>query len=188
MSKIAVNRVTNANVYMDGRTLLGRAEEVDLPQVKHKMAEHKALGMIGASEFFAGVEKMECKIKWTSFYPEVLRAAADPFKAVRLQLRASLETYTGQGRVAETAVMVSLTAAFKDFPLGSFKQHEAVFKDFPLGSFKQHEAVSPESNLAVHYAKLEIGGQEIFELDVMENIYKVAGADVLARYRFNIGG
>ena len=173
MNKIAVNRVTNANVYMDGRTLLGRAEEVDLPQVKHKMAEHKALGMIGASEFFAGVEKMECKIKWTSFYPEVLRAAADPFKAVRLQLRASLETYTGQGRVAETAVMVSLTAAFKDFP---------------LGSFKQHEAVSPESNLAVHYAKMEIGGQEIFELDVMENIYKVAGADVLARYRFNIGG
>ncbi|MDD2870083.1 phage major tail tube protein [Neomegalonema sp.] len=173
MSKIAINRLANANIYMDGGSLLGRAEEIDLPQVKHKMIEHKGLGMVGTAEFFSGVEKMECKIKWASLYPEVLLSVANPFKSVRLQVRSSLETYTGQGRVAETPVAVFMTATFKDFP---------------LGSFKQHEAVSLESNLAVTHAKMEIGGLPIFELDVMENIYKVAGSDVLERYRINIGG
>ena len=45
MSKIEINKLTNANVYLDGVNLLGRAEEVQLPQIKHKMAEHKALGI-----------------------------------------------------------------------------------------------------------------------------------------------
>ena len=45
MGKIAINRITNANVYIDGASLLGRAEEVELPQIKAKMSEHKALGL-----------------------------------------------------------------------------------------------------------------------------------------------
>ena len=65
MSKIKINRLTNANIYMDGNNLLGRAEEIQLPQIKHKMAEHKALGMVGSAEFFAGIDKLECKIKMT---------------------------------------------------------------------------------------------------------------------------
>lgn len=68
MSKIEINKLTNANVYMNGINLLGRAEEVQLPQIKHKMAEHKALGMVGSAEFFAGIDKMECKIKWNALY------------------------------------------------------------------------------------------------------------------------
>ena len=40
MSKIKINKLTNANVYLNGVNLLGRAEEVQLPQIKHKMAEH----------------------------------------------------------------------------------------------------------------------------------------------------
>ena len=35
MSKIEINKLTNANVYMNGVNLLGRAEEVQLPQIKH---------------------------------------------------------------------------------------------------------------------------------------------------------
>ena len=63
MSKISINRLTNANVYLDGGSMLGRAEEVNLPVLKAKMAEHKALGMVGTIEAFAGFEKLEGKIK-----------------------------------------------------------------------------------------------------------------------------
>src|SRR6056297_2605159 len=90
MSKIQINRLTNANVYMDGNNLLGRAEEINLPQIKHKMSEHKALGMVGSAEFFSGIDKLECKIKWNSLYPEVLKKAANPFRTIQLQARASL--------------------------------------------------------------------------------------------------
>ena len=87
MSKIKINKLTNANVYLNGVNLLGRAEEVQLPQIKHKMAEHKALGMVGSAEFFAGIDKLECKIKWNALYPEVLLAAASPFTAAMIQAK-----------------------------------------------------------------------------------------------------
>ncbi len=43
MAKIEINRITNANIYLDGANLLGRAEEVKLPDVSMTMQEHKAL-------------------------------------------------------------------------------------------------------------------------------------------------
>ena len=58
MSKISINRLTNANVYLDGGSMLGRAEEVSLPVLKAKMAEHKALGMVVAIVGFAGAASL----------------------------------------------------------------------------------------------------------------------------------
>jgi hypothetical protein len=45
MPNLAVNRITNANVYLDGVGLLGRAEEIEVAKPKHKMVDHKGLGM-----------------------------------------------------------------------------------------------------------------------------------------------
>lgn len=172
MSKIKINKLTNANVYMNGVNLLGRAEEVQLPQIKHKMAEHKALGMVGSAEFFSGIDKLECKIKWNALYPEVLLAAASPFTSSMIQVRASLETYNGTGRIEE----VPATA----FIIGTFKE-------FPLGTIKPHDNAEYETTMSVTYAKLVVDGKEIFEIDVLENIYKVNVVDMLATFKKNIG-
>lgn len=172
MSKIEINKLTNANIYMNGTNLLGRAEEVQLPQIKHKMAEHKALGMIGSAEFFAGIDKLECKIKWNALYPNVLKTCANPFKATMIQVRASLETYNGEGRIAE----VPATA----FLIGTFKE-------FPLGNIKPHENAEYETNMSVTYAKLVVDKKEIFEIDVLQNIYKVDSVDMLSDFRNNTG-
>lgn len=172
MSKIKINRLTNANIYMDGNNLLGRAEEIQLPQVKHKMADHKALGMVGSAEFFAGIDKLESKIKWNSLYPEVLKKAANPFIAVQIQARASLETYNSMGKLAEVPAIAYLTGTFKEFP---------------LGNIKPGDNAEYETSMSINYAKLVVDGEEIFEIDVLENIYKVGGVDILAAYRANIG-
>ena len=171
MSKIEINKLTNANVYMNGTNLLGRAEEIQLPQIKHKMAEHKALGMVGSAEFFAGIDKLECKIKWNALYPNVLRTCANPFLAAMIQVRANLETYSGTGRVSE----VPATA----FLIGTFKE-------FPLGNIKPHESAEYETTMTVTYAKLIVDKQEVFEIDVLHNIYKVGMVDMLATFRKNI--
>lgn len=173
MSKIQINRLTNANVYMDGNNLLGRAEEINLPQIKHKMSEHKALGMVGSAEFFSGIDKLESKIKWNSLYPDVLKKAANPFRTVQIQARASLETYNSQGKIQEVAAVAYLSGTFKEFPLGNIK----------AGDNAEYE-----TTMSVNYAKLTAGGEELFEIDILENIYKVGGIDVLAEYRANIGG
>lgn len=173
MSKIAINKVYNANVYINGTNFLGRAEEVTLPKVQAKMVEHKALGMFGVVETAAGIEKMEAKIKWSSLYPEVLRKAGNPYKAVAVQVRASLETHDSTGRVKEVPVVVFMTAQFKNFP--------------GIG-FKHQDNVEVETDLTVSYYKLQIDGNDIVEADVFANIWKAEGIDILANYRANIGG
>lgn len=172
MSKIQVNRLTNANIYIDGSSFLGKAEEVNLPMIKHIMTEHKAVGMVGKFELFAGVDKMEAKIKWNSFYVEAMRKMADPTTTRQIQVRSSLEVYTAAGRVEQQPVVVYMSAQPKDFP---------------MGNFKQHDNVELESNLNVIYCKLEINGVAVLEIDVLANIYKVDSVDIMARYRDNIG-
>jgi hypothetical protein len=172
MSNIQVNRVTNANVYVDGRSYLGRVEEMTLPTVKQIMAEHKALGMNGKFELPAGVDKLEARLKWNSFYPEAMTKFANPNVSIQLQIRSSLKTWGSSGVLAEVPVVVHLTCQSKDFP---------------TGAFKQHDNVELESMLACTYCKLVVNGQEIMEIDVLANIHKVNGADILAAYRANLG-
>ena len=56
---ISTNRLTNGVMYAFGRSLAGKVAEATLPDIKAKMVEHPALGMIGTMEFPAGLEKME---------------------------------------------------------------------------------------------------------------------------------
>ena len=173
MSKISINRLTNANVYLDGGSMLGRAEEVNLPVLKAKMAEHKALGMVGKIELPSGFDKLEGEVKWNSLYEEAAKAMANPFKAVQLQCRSSIETYGPGGRIEEVPLATFLTV---------------MFKKNPLGTFKQHDNAEFGSTFTATYIKQVIKGKDVLELDYMANIFKVNGEDLLATYRDNIGG
>jgi P2 family phage contractile tail tube protein len=171
--KIQINRINNANIYVNGNSLLGRADEVKLPDVQAVMAEHKALGMIGKIELPAGFDKLEGEIKWNSIYKDVAKICANPFKAVQLQCRSSIETYGAQGRVEEVPLVTYLTVMFTKNSLGTFKQMENV--DNPSG-------------FTCTYVKQVIDGDEVLELDFLANIFRVDGEDMLATYRRNIGG
>jgi P2 family phage contractile tail tube protein len=171
MSLMNINRVTNANIYLDGFSLLGRAEEVELAWPKAKMVDHKGLGMFGTAEFPAGIDKLETKIKWTSIYTEVLPAMSI-FESHQFQIRASIENYTSQGRVSELPFIGLMTAQFKDGGPLNFKQHEQV--DFP-------------TTLVVYHCEYYVAGAQYLLYDVLSNIYVVNGVDQLIRFRANIG-
>ncbi|KIA81352.1 MULTISPECIES: phage major tail tube protein [Chromobacterium] len=171
--KIEINRITNANIYINGNSLLGRAEEIKLPDVAAIMQEHKALGMVGKIELPAGFDKLEGEIKWNSLYKDVAKTVANPFQAVQLQARSNIETYGSQGRLQQVSLVTYLTVMFKKNPMGTFKQHENA--DF-------------SSAFTATYIKQVIGGEDILELDYMANIFRVAGNDMLELYRQNIGG
>lgn len=172
MAKIEVKKIVNANVYMDGTNLLGRASEFQAPNVKLKMSDHEALGLVGVPEFPSGIEKIESKIKWASLYPDVLAKVANPFKAYSLQVRGNLETYTSQGRVDEVPIVGFVTATFKNLPMGDYKPRaNAEF----------------ETDLAVLYCKLTVEGRDILEVDLLANIWRGDGEDLLANFRTNIG-
>ncbi|MEI7411020.1 phage major tail tube protein [Pectobacterium aroidearum] len=171
--KIEVNRITNANIYINGTNLLGRAQEIKLPDVSMIMQEHKALGMVGKIELPAGFDKLEGEIKWNSFYREAMLAAANPYQSLVLQCRSSVERYGSQGRIEEVPLVTYMTIMFKKNPLGTFKQHE-----------------NPDFSSAFNctYIKQVMNGEDLLELDYMSNIFMVGGVDQLNSYRANIGG
>ena len=157
MSGIQTAQVVNANIYLNGKNLLGRAAEVKLPEVTAAMKEHSALGLVGKFELPAGFDKMEGEIVWNSFYADALKLQGDIF----------------QGRTSEAPHVTFLTVQFKAFP---------------LGEFQQHEGVNLTTKFSCTYVKQVLDGQDILELDVLANIYKAGGRDLLSNYRVNIGG
>jgi hypothetical protein len=170
---INVSKVFNARVYIDGNDFIAKAEEVELPKIKFKFADSKGLGLYGEFELPSGLDKLEAKIKFNSMYPEFLKLASDPFTAHTVIVRASNQYWTNQGVMAELPVK----AEFKGF-----------FKEFDSGKFKKADNTEAEATLSVIYYKLEVDEQEIVEVDVLNNIYKVSGDDVLQNYKINIGG
>jgi P2 family phage contractile tail tube protein len=167
-----INKCTNANVYLNGVSYMGRAEEITLPDIQPKMVDHKALGMVGESELPAGLQKMSAKIKWNAIYPDVMKKTHDAFTSVRLMVRSNIETYEGGTRVLQQPAVIYLT--------GTWKKSGAL-------SFKPQDNVEIENELSVTAYKMEVNGEEIIDIDVMANIWRVNGNDQLAQYRANLG-
>ena len=104
-----INAIYNANVYLDGNNLLGKAGEFKLPEFEIGQDEYKALGMVGTIKLPNGVEALEGEITWNSLYPEVAAKANHPFKAAQLMVRSNLQTFDARGLVKEVAVVTTRT-------------------------------------------------------------------------------
>jgi len=163
MESVAINRISNAKVYIDGNILLGQVEEFDLPDVKFKFSDYKALGMTGSAEFFEGLEKLEARIKFNALYQDVWAKAAVPGKTVNLMMHAQQQEFQSSGRAEPKPVVIHVSGAFKNVP---------------LGKFKQQEPIDVEMNMAIYYVHLIIAGQPVMEIDILSNIYKVNGTAV----------
>jgi P2 family phage contractile tail tube protein len=169
---ITINKVFDANVYVNNASKHGQASQVVCPNVEAIMNEYSSLGMFGTLELPAGFAAMEATFTWTYPDNEAQHAFANPYKAVDIMVRSSKAVYNNGGLVEEQPVAIFLR--------GLPKQHQA-------GTFAGKEAVEPESALAVNYYKLEVDGEEIIEVDVINNIFKVNGEDVLAERKTNLG-
>lgn len=172
MGQVKINKITNANMYLDGVTLLGLVSEADMPDASVKMLDHQALGMAALRQIPAGLEAMESTIRWTCFDAATLKKCMNPYRTANLQLRTSLEVYGPSGRSDEQSVVIFMNGHFKNIP---------------LGSFKQMENIELESRFNCTYFKVEIAGEQIIEVDVDANIWKVGGVDILRNYRTNLG-
>lgn len=169
---IKVHKLTNCNIYADGENYLGRADEVTLPDITGKMVEHKALGMVGSTEFWAGFEKMELRIKWNAPYADAMKLSANPTVVRQIDVRGSVDSFSSIGRDGQIPFLASM---------------QVQFKKAPGGDFKQHEQVDLETMATVQSIRLELDGEVIHEVDVLANVFKVGGEDILAQYRENLG-
>jgi P2 family phage contractile tail tube protein len=173
MSGIQINSLLNANVYNNGNSLLGKVDEIQLPAIKAKAVDVKALGMFMATEIPSGFEKMTGKMKWNAVYQDLIKEFGSPYATKQIQVRGNLETWDSSGRSAEVAVVAFLTIRFKDV--------------LPAITLKQNDNPEQESEFSCSQYRLEIDGQKMIEVDSIANVFFVGDEDQLAKYRANLG-
>lgn len=108
----AINAIYNANIYIDGNSLLGNASEFKLPEFEFGQDDFTGLGMVGTIKLPNGVEALEGEVTWNSFYPEVAKKASNPFKSVQLMVRGNLQTFNAAGLAEEVPIVTTVTAMF----------------------------------------------------------------------------
>lgn len=167
-----IHKLLNANVYLEDKSWAGKADEIELPVLKFLTAEHKPLGQHGTTEYPSGIDKLEAKIKWNGPYPDVMKKMGNPYKALKLMARGSMDVYEGGDRTAQQPYVCYMTCNSKSLPIGSLKQNDNA--EF-------------ESDLSVTYVKLEVNGVAIVEFDAENNIFIVDGEDLLLEWRNNLG-
>lgn len=169
----AVNKIFHANAYVDGTTsLLSRFSEMKLPDLSVAMAEHKGGGMFGTLELPSGLAALTVTVKVSGLYPDLQKFGGNPFATRRIQVRANVETHDADGRIAELPLVCTIGGRWKK--LGGL-------------TIKPQENTDLDDEVAVHYIKTVLGGDELYEIDVHANIYRVGGVDLLETMRKNLG-
>lgn len=169
---IAINQIVNGNVYINGNSQMGRLNEAKIPDIEFESIEHKGLGLHGVIKLPAGTNAIEAELTWDSFYPEVRAVLLNPYKYTQLQIRSNLQVFNSQGLAAEEPMVTIMNvSAGKIGGTGHKNKENAEFAD----------------SLNVHSIKQTVAGRELLFIDVLANIYRVNGVDVLAKFRTNIG-
>ena len=165
-----INRITNANAYLNGETLIGRLEELELPNIKFNTEDVKALGMFSTIELPSGLDKLEAKLKWNAVYGDNFKSES-PLKSVSITVKSNMRSQGAGGVLKDIPVSVTLSGVFKEIPLGTLKGQEKI-------DGLQHV-------MTVYYVKLEEAGKQIYEVDVFNNIIKFGSEDILNEFRLN---
>ncbi|UOO82769.1 phage major tail tube protein [Uruburuella testudinis] len=167
-----LNAIYNANVYIDGNNLLGKAAEITAPEIEFTMDEVTGLGLFGTIKLPSGMEALEAEVTWNSFYPEVAARSRNPFKSAQLMIRSNLQTFDAAGLEKEVPMVTTMTGTFG--------------KD-ALGGFKPKEKAEFSSTFQVNEVRQVADGRELFYYNAFTNTLRVAGQDVLSQMRKNIG-
>lgn len=165
-----IEKILNANVYLDDTNFIGRALEVEIAKVSVKTTEHQTLAMVGPLELFQGIEKLEAKIKWAAFSSDVLSKLV-PTRATKLTIRVAQQEYKESSVIATKQVRAIMVGRLKEQSVGTLKAGEG----------------EVETVFAVDYFKKVVDGKDVLEIDIPNYIYRVDGEDIYEEVRTALG-
>lgn len=166
-----IRKVTNGNLYINGNNLVGKVEELTMPELTSKTAEIATLGMAGTTEYHSGFEKMEMTVKVSAYHEDLIGIIGDPNAKLNMILFGEYTDHTPTGTVS---------TPFNIQFIGSCKQ-------IPMGVLKAHERVTVDLMFAVYSCELNANGASVLKYNAESNVYKVNGVDKLASFRNNLG-
>ena len=172
MASIVVNKIVEANVYLNGNNQAGKAKEIKFPKLEMDMQEQDALGMAMTISLPGKPKELEGEITWNSVYPEVEELLLNPFNGVPLMIRSNLRRYGSSGLIEEVPMATFMT----------IMTHEN-----DLGELNMKDAQNRPIKYKVMSLRQVVDGVEILHLDPRNNIWRNKGKDIFEKMRRNIG-
>ncbi|WP_199098971.1 phage major tail tube protein [Dyella sp. ASV21] len=160
----------NFDVFQDGKSWLGQVSSLTLPKLARKMEEFRAGGMDSAIKLDTGGEAMQMTINAAGY----LRDAIRKFGTTRVD-----------------GVQLRFAGAYQSESSGDYDSVEIVtrgrYSEIDRGDAKPAQATEHKFQFEVAYYKESVNGQELIEIDVLNNIFRVDGVDLLAAQRAAMG-
>lgn len=164
------SNLKNFNLYADGESLMGVAEEITLPKLARKMDEYEAAGMAGPIDIDMGAEKMV--LEWT--------CAGLVFSAIKQF-----------GAAKPDALMLRYAGAYQREDTGVTHAVEIVVRgrhaEIDMGTAKIKDKTITKIKTSLAYYKLIVDGEELIEFDALGMIFRVNGKDLLEDQRKAVG-
>jgi P2 family phage contractile tail tube protein len=164
---LAIPRIIrNFNAFVDGVSYFGLATEAKLPQVKIQTEAHRGAGMDGPVGIDLGTEGMSCEITFAEWSPPLLKQVGTQLRYV---LRPAAAAEIGEDVDTIIATVGGLITASE------------------TGDLKPGASATLKQAMDVRYYRLEINGQEIWEIDLVNGKRRVGGVDQLVGIRRAMG-
>ncbi|MFJ5415311.1 phage major tail tube protein [Pectobacterium carotovorum] len=161
------------NLFNDGMSYLGIATAVTLPKLTRKLENYRGGGMNGTAPVDFGLDDDALAMEWT------LGGFAD---------KTLWSQYAAPGA---DKVLLRFAGSYQRDDTGEISAVEVVMrgrhKEIDGGESKQGEATETKVSTQCTYYKLTIDGEEMIEIDTINMIERVVGADRLEQHRRAIG-
>lgn len=159
------------NTFVDGNSFIGEAESITLPKLTQKLEKYRGAGMPGSVSINLGLD--------------------DDALSLELSMGGLVPALTKKlgGTISGTALRFA--GAFQQDDSEDFIKYEVEvtgrLKEEDSGDNKQGEVTKVKYSMECVYYKLTVDGEEVFEVDIINMIYKVDGKDLLEKARQAIG-
>lgn len=164
------NILRDVNLAVDGRGYAGQIEALELPKLKLKTEDVRAGGMDAPVAVQMGMEPLEWSFSLITLDPNVLRLwGLGPGQYANFTARGALQDeVTGATRAA----------------VGTF---QGQIVEFDPGSWKPGDKATSKFTVKLVYYRLQVGGDTVHEIDVLNYKRVVGGVDQLQELRAALG-
>lgn len=166
-------KINDANAYLDGTRMIGVAASVDLPEVNMKTGTVEGFGVGGEidSPTIGQWESFEQEVQFNTLYSSAVDML-NPLTVVNLTFRAAQQVYDKTGGYDFKGLRV--------VEMGRVKK-------FKPGKIEKSEGMEATVTLELTYIMIEVDGEQLIEIDKLNGVYKVKGADKYAKYAERAG-
>lgn len=160
----------NFNIFNDGSSYMGIAEDVKLPKLTKKMDEFRGGGMNAPVAIDLGQEKLELEFNCAGFMKQVFKQ---------------------YGTIKVDGVMLRFAGAYQSDDTGIVQAVEIVVRgrhsEIDPGDAKAGDKGKLGIKSALAYYKLTVDNEVLVEIDIVNMIEIINGVDMLAAQRRAIG-